>query len=798
MRITQGMYYQNFNSSNSALANELLNVNRQISSGAKIQYAYQDPNAFAKTLNLNDEISTFSQIISSVNSAQNISKQTDSTISGMISSLTQFKTTLIQAASGGQSGASMDAIAQTLSGIKTHLMNLANTSVNGQYLFSGSATSQKPINANGQYMGNTQQLTAFLGSGVKQAYNIPGSQLFLGSNSSVKRTITTNVPHLNQTLLHPSVMTTSPDQNSQQVYITPTDTIRDLVGSSSSIINSTLANHNFYIQGTTHDGTTFNTTISLTDTNTVQDLMNKIGEAFGNTPTNNVVDVSLNAHGEFVIKDNLPGSSKLDFHMVENTSNTPQSNLTALNSDKTNLVSFNQSSVVSYISKVGQQHSLYDPASYTLNMQMTTHAGQTAQTSTPLLSILPANTATILFSGNKTDGSGASSTFTVTSSSTVQDLMNAIKTTYQSAGDDLNVGLINGKLTFYTKAGAGRIDISMISQDSSGTTINGLTANAGLSYDTAAFTTNGASLTSNVSQIVNADNSYATNSTTLSQVSGISPFVSSTQSRQLILKGIDINGKAFNATIDLKQSGSTFSVDGGTTNYPIYSMATPRIATNGNDVTYQQLSDVVNMIVSNNLPLSTSSPTAYDTAIANADIQSTVKLNDQGQLTFTQNNANITKAQISLYDANSNSTASSSPAALEFNANKANTVSDPKTNFFSALSEAISSVSKNQIYPDSTLGSQTSIGIENSITMITNLINHVTKVHSLSGVQTQSLQQAADTTSMLKVSTQIVQSSVIDTNIAEATARLSQLQLNQQALYASLSKVSKLSLVNYI
>lgn len=795
MRVTQGMYYQNFNSSNSALANELLNVNRQISSGAKIQYAYQGPNTFAKTLNLNNEISTFSQVISSVNSAQDVSTQTDSTISGMISSLTQFKTTLIQAASAGQSGASMDAIAQTLSGIKTHLLNLANTSVNGQYLFSGSATSQKPINDNGQYVGNSQKLTAFLGSGIKQAYNIPGSELFLGTDSSVSKTITTNVPHFNQTLLHPDVMTTSPSQNPQQVYITPTDTIRDLVGSSTSTVNSTLADHNFYIQGTTHDGTTFNTTISLTDTNTVQDLMTKIGEAFGNTPTNNVVNVSLNAHGEFVIKDNLPGSSKLAFHMVENTG-TLQSNLTALNSDNSNLVSFNQSSVASYVSKVGQQQSLYDPASYTLNMQMTTHAGETAQTSTPLLSILPSNTSTITFGGKKTDGSSVSSIFSVTSNTTVADLMNAIKSTYQASGTDLTVGLTNGHLTFYTKAGAGKIDVSMTSQDSGGTTINGLTSNAGVSYMAAAFTSNGASLTSNVSQIVNADNSYATDSTTLSQVSGSSPFVSSTQSRQLIFNGVDINGKAFNATIDLKQSGSTFSINGNT--YNIYNMATPRAATDGNNVTYRQLGDVMNMILSDNLPSSTSSPTAYDTAIANADIQSSVTLNNQGQLTFTQNNANITKAQISLYDANSNTTSSSTPAALEFNANKAITVSDPKTNFFSALNEAISSVSQNKIYPDATTGNQGAIGIENAIAKITNLINHVTKVHSLSGVQTQSLQQASDTTSMLKVSTQTIQSSVIDTNIAEATAKLSQLQLNQQALYASLSRVSKLSLVNYI
>lgn len=802
MRVTQGMYYQNFNSSNSTLSNQLLNVTQQISSGTKIQYSYQDPNTFAKTLNLNDQITTFNQVLSSVDSGQSFSTQTDSTMSDMVNSLTQFKTDLIQAASGVQSTTSMNAIAQELTGIKSNLMNLANTSIGGQYLFSGSATSQKPIDSSGNYQGNDQKMTSFLGSGVTQTYNVPGSKLFLGNDSTVSREITTNVPHLNQTLLHPQIMSGSSDAPQEQ-YITSDSTIRDLMGASDNTVDSTTAQQHFYIQGTKHDGSTFATTINLKDTDKVSDLITKIGEAYGNTPTNQIVNVSLNDHGEFVIKDALPGSSKLDFHMVANTDPSgPVTNLNDLNTNNTRVVGFNQSSVSSYVPTVSQQQDLFTPSKFTLNMNLQTKDGSRATAQTPLKDIFQSNISSISLGGTDTDGNAPSpATLAIGSTTTVADLMNAIQNSYKGTSGDLSVALSNGQITLTAPSTTQQqnLDVSLTSKDSSSNTISALTSSPFVGYSTASFTQNGAKLTSNVSQIVIADNSYATGSTKLSQVSGASPFVDSANgvTRELTLTGVNVSGTPFKAQIDLKEGGSTFSVDGGTTNYPIYNMATPRAATDGNDVTYQQLNDVVNMVVSGNLPATTSSATDYDDAIAKADVVSTTSLNSQGALTFEQNNANVTKAQISLYDSNANN-ATGDSASLEFTANKSLAVSDPKTNFFATLDKAIQAVQENKVYPDGTTGSTGDVGVQNAISMIDSLNTHVINLHSLVGSQTQALQSASDNATMLKVSTQTIQSSVIDTNVASATATLNQLQLNQQALYASLSKVSKLSLVNYL
>jgi flagellar hook-associated protein 3 FlgL len=789
MRITQNMYFQNFTNSNNSLANALLNVNRQISSGVKVQYAYQDPNVFSKTVSLNNDVSSFDNVLSSITSGQHFSTQTDSTLNSMVDSLTSFKTYLLQAASGGQAQSSMDAIANELGGLKTTLTTLANTSLNGQYIFSGSATNQKPIGSDGSYQGNDENLKSFLGSGVEQTYNITGSSLFLGDESTVNKTITTNVPHLNQTLLHPDVMEGVPDTPQSQ-YITADDTIRDLMGSSSATANTTTAQNHFYIQGTRHDGTTFQKTIDLKDTDTVSDLMTQIGDAFGNTPTNKVVDVSLNDQGEFVIKDNLSGSSKLDFNMVANVDSTgAAANITDLNTDKTHTVTFNQSALNSYVSTVGQQQDVYTPSSFSLNMNLTTKSGATADATTPLSQIFKSNIASIAFGGTKTDGTTASSTFTVSSSSTVGDLLSAIKSAYQVSPDDISVGLKNGQIEVDTTTtnGQNNLDMSLTSQDSSSNTISALTSGTGIGYDTMSFAQDGAKLTSNVSQIVTTTNDYATSSTKLSEVSGTYPF----SPQQLTFSGINANGNAFNAQISLSSSGSTFSLDGGTTNYTIYNAASPQTTTNGDDMTYKQLTDVMNMIVSGNLPASTSSATDYNTAVANANSTSSISLNSNGKLTYEPNDGVATKADFSLYDANGTS-------GLTFNADSSLTVNDPKTNFFGMLDQAIEAVKENKIYPDGTTGASSDIGVQNAISQIDDLITHVTNLQALSGSHTQALQDASDTTTSLKTNTQTIQADVIGTNIAEATVQLNQLTIDQQALYSTISKVAKLSLVNYL
>ncbi len=802
MRITQSMYYQVQNSNSNNLSQQLFDVNRQIASGQKFEYAYEAPTSFADTMRLDNEINTFKQVSTSANSGLKFSQQTDSTISSITATLDQFKTKLIQAGSAANSQESMQALAGEMRGLETQLKSLANTSINGQYIFSGSMVNQKPIDANGNYLGNDQSLTSFLGSNATQAYNVPGSDMFLGQESTTKRVITTNVQNFNQSALHPHIMTDTslPASTGTQQFIASTDTIRDLMGASSTAVDNTNSQNHFYISGTSHDGSTFKTTINMNDGDSVQSLLDKIGQAYGNTSINKVVNVNLNAVGQIEIQDNLPGSSKLDFHMVGNVdSSGAVVNLDTLNSNGTHVLDFTKSALTSYTAQVGQQQDQFTPDSFSLNMDMRTQSGDLATSSTLLKNIFPSNISSIKLGGTDASGNSVTSSFTIGATSTVQDLLTAIKGSYGTT-PDFAINMSNGQINFSTATGATNgINIQLTSLDASNNATAGLSSNAGITYDNAAFTQSGNTLLSNVPQIVKSDNSYATNSTKLSDVAGTSPFVSTGAPQQLKLSGTNINGTPFNAQIDIKNTadgGSTFSLDGGTTNYAIYNMASPRTAVDGNDMTYKQLTDVVNMVVSNTLPASNTS-TNYDNAVTSADSKSTVSLDVKGQIQFEDKNASTTKANISFSDANSTSTTLIG-SGLEFNANSALTISDPKTDFFASIDAIISSVEQGKYRADSSSGDLRNAGIQNGIQMIDNLDRHISKEQSKSGVQSQSLQAASDRAQTLTLNAQSLRSNVTDTDIAQATLQLSQLQLNYQAIYSTISKVSQLSLVNYI
>lgn len=693
MRVTSTSYYNNIYGENNKLNQQLFDVNKQIASGQKIQYAHEDPGVFIDTLRLDNEITTLTQVKSSAQSAYKVSTQTDTTIGEIVKAIESMKVKLINAANSSNSDTSTQAIAKELRGLKNNLLILANTSIGGEYLFSGTATSQIPIGADGAYQGNDKDLKAFLGSGVKQKYNISGTQLFLGDESKINRTITTNLPQLSLSEQYPDIMKDSnvTRTSGTPTYINGSSTIRDLMGDTDTdSTNDAARPSHFYIQGTKTDGTAFKKQITLSSTNTVNDLLQGISNEYGI----NQVNVSMNAHGQIEISDKQAGSSKLDFHMIG-----------AVDFDPTGTDAAN----------------------------------------------VPANIDLLQ--------AGTSNFNDVIASPVVNSLY--VKEFTKSG--------------FTTPAGVSN-------------TIEGI------NYDRTNFTQTGATLASNVSQIDKNTNTYVSSSTKLVDAAGVATL----NGKQLILAGTNITGTAFTAQIDLATAGSTFSLNGGITNYDIFTATSPRVAVNANQMTYQQLLDVVNMAMSGTLPASNTSAN-YDTAITTANNLSSATLDYAGKIVFEDKSAPVTQAKMSLYDASSSNYSVTTGSALTFNANSALTIRNPKTNFFAQIEEMIQSVEQGKTRSN---GSDTTdprnIGIQNSIQMMDDLSNHVSRLQTESGSYSQVLQASSDRSDLLIVNTKMLQSDIIDTDAAEANLRLQQLSLNYQAMLSSISKVSKLSLVNYL
>ena len=278
MRVTNTMYYSSlYGTNNSKLSKNLFDVNKQIASGLQIQYAKDDVRTFAETMRLDNELATLGQVKSSTQSGYKMANQADVVLNEFESTMNRMRTLLLQAANGTNDDTSLDALATELREIEDHFKNMANTSINGQYLFSGTAVDIKPISADGIYMGNDKPMNAFTGSKTQQQFNISGADLFLGEEKLIRREITTNIPQSNLIQQYPTILGASAGSSK----ISSDSTIRDLMGDTEANIDLANPKHFFYISGTKSDGTSFNQKISMSDEESVDELLTQIGNAYG-------------------------------------------------------------------------------------------------------------------------------------------------------------------------------------------------------------------------------------------------------------------------------------------------------------------------------------------------------------------------------------------------------------------------------------------------------------------------------------------------------------------------------------
>ncbi|MBX7490806.1 flagellar hook-associated protein FlgL [Helicobacter turcicus] len=691
-RYTMMQYHQN--TSMQGLSNVLAQMN-----GLKIQYGYQDSSIFNKTLSLDFNINTLKQSKDLANNALTFTKHTDTALNELTKSMDNFKTKLIQGANDIHNETSRLAIAKDLRAIRDHFLSIANTSIGGEYIFGGTATTKSPFNANGSYNGNGDALNALLGSNNSLSYNITGSELFFGSDRDTNRVISTNVPKYNQSKLNPRIMDPlHPTGVSEKVFIKAEDTLRDLVGDNDDKTDNN-APEVFYITGRKPDGTAFKSKfemqVSYTDKNQapkVQDLLDKIGREFGNTETSKVVDVTLNEWGQIEIKDLTGGRSNIEFSMVSSSYKAPNNqqanpnanpptdgigvlDIDALLSSGVKVNSYVQSPFLGGFSSsnIASVEDYNDHRIHTIPTTFRTHTNEVAKTTTLLRDIFPADVTAITLSGTTAntapDVAGAAVAapvnFAITATATVQDLMDQIKNVYSAGGGDVDVQFSEGKIIavdnnvskknppdkddeYLPYIGESSLAITLTAIAGAQTT-NGFRNDYNVEYDRVDFSRNGSVLTSNVSQVVRSSNEYAKLETKLSEVAG-----TSLDGHNYNFKVKDVNGTDIRGRIEFATGGSFMVIESPAqmNGVNIANVRVPILQANGNppqvsgdptaadNVTYQQLADTLGMV----LNLSNSNPQDLQNVFqANANFNTPAnKASYEAMLGNAKYNVNIT------------------------------------------------------------------------------------------------------------------------------------------------------------
>ncbi|WP_187920359.1 flagellar hook-associated protein FlgL [Helicobacter pylori] len=828
MRVTFGSKYNQMNHYQNALQNKINDANTQIASGLKIRYGYQNSDINNQNLKFQYEENTLDQGIDVAQNAYTSTLNTDKALQEFSKTMEAFKTKLIQSANDVHSETSRAAIANDLERLREHMINVANTSIGGEFLFGGSKVDRPPIDSNGKYHGNGEDLNALISSDNLVPYNISGQDLFLGADKDKHKLITTNIKLFNQNKLHPDVMDALEHSSlPEEVFIKPSDTLRELIGDNDKDPTNDPKEF-FYLQGVRPDGSSFKEKFALDkayqnqeSATKVSDLLDKIGHAYGNTSQNKVVDVSLNNWGQIEIKNLTPGSENLDFHLI--SSDGDFDDLDALRSSGKRVTEYVKSAFVTdrSLSQVKAVPNMYNPRVLEIPSVFVTKDNVLANKNTKLSEIFGDSVETLKINASRLDDTSAIKIPNLpvyldipilldVKNSTIKDLKDAIKERFNN---EVDVEIeTNGRLRIIdNSSNQSPISFALSTLDQKGIEVAGIPTNNASEYQKTYFNKEGAKLESNVAQT--AQNGVANGSTKLSEVSK-----GSLENSVFNMKLNDVNGSFLEAQMILDPNGAFLSLPNGV-KIPLYDPTSADIqASKPNEVTYRQLMDAMSIAlnysntdpaiyqqISDN-PTSKESKERFIGLLKQAKDNLSVNLNEEGKVIIQDNMHSNTKMQFMLFDKDANDFSQnalhSDKPSLKLNANNALIIDKPSVNFFDQLENIITSVRKGIYRPDALGDTYSSdmrnLGIQNGITLIDHLSDHIEKMIAKNGAHGKAFENIIRRNEVLKTQVQSIRGETTGTDMAETYNKFSNLTNNYNAVLASTNKINNLSLTKYL
>ncbi|EGK7562478.1 flagellar hook-associated protein FlgL [Campylobacter coli] len=749
MRITNKLNFTNSISTSMGAQSSLYQISQQLSSGIKIQNSYEDASVYIDNTRLEYEIKTLEQVKQATNSAKEMTQNSMKALQDMVKLLEEFKVKVTQAASDSNSQTSREAIAKELERIKESIVQLANTSVNGQYLFAGSQVANKPFDSNGNYYGDKNNINVVTGSGTESPYNIPGWDLFFKADGDYKKQISTNVSFTDNRW----DLTQNPDQTK---YLTSDSKWQQLIGQGYVKDNGLDADKDFeyddkldfppttlYVQGTRPDGTSFKSAVLVKPEDTLEDVMENIGTLYGNTPNNKVVEVSMNDSGQIQITDLKQGNNKLDFHAV---AFTPQAD------DRTELTD-----IIDAAKQEG------------ISMEEVTNRVMAAATANPSNGDITNlnNPVTIQINGQDFEIDLKQTDF-IKSKMTDTDGNAANGADYDNVYFEKNGNTVYGNVSQVIKgSNAYATESTKLSEVMAGDSLNGTTLN--LKVNSKGGNTYDVSINLQTSTVSFPDPNDPTQTISF-PIMHTDP---ATGNSGVVTGSNDITYGQINDIIGM------FAAD---------KIPTASINPTNGKVAAADYQNIQQLMKDSN---------------ATVD----VSMDYKGRISVTDKLSSGTNIEISLSDSQSGhfpvppftttSTVQNGPN-FNFSANNSLTIDEPNVDIIKDLDLMIDAVLSGNMRADSESEDPRNTGMQGALERLDHLADHVSKLNTTMGAYHNTIDGVNTRATFLSVNVQSIKSNVIDVDYGEAMMNLMQTQLAYQASLKASTTISQLSLLNYM
>lgn len=162
--------------------------NRQVATGKKIHAPSDSPADSARVMRIRDEVSRINQYYRNAGRARAKLGNASSALNSLRNTVIQITERAGFAVTGTTSPENRVAIANELKGVLAGLIQVARTSVDGLYLFSGSTVDRDPlaeVNGDWVYQGNDGVMQIEVSPGERIQVNVPGSEVFSDSETDL-------------------------------------------------------------------------------------------------------------------------------------------------------------------------------------------------------------------------------------------------------------------------------------------------------------------------------------------------------------------------------------------------------------------------------------------------------------------------------------------------------------------------------------------------------------------------------------------------------------------------------------
>jgi len=163
-----------------------LNENTQrISSGNRLTSPGDDPSASAMILDFGTSIGANTQFLKQAGAATNYLTSTESALNTAVSDVTRLME--LMPAASGSNASSTAAVAPEVDAIRSSLLSLGNTQVQGKYIFAGTNTQTVPFVDAGlptntiSYAGNSGSISVGISAQANVVTNLNGDTVFFGA-----------------------------------------------------------------------------------------------------------------------------------------------------------------------------------------------------------------------------------------------------------------------------------------------------------------------------------------------------------------------------------------------------------------------------------------------------------------------------------------------------------------------------------------------------------------------------------------------------------------------------------------